>query len=97
MLSIYAGSGVNVTVGASGARLPNVMVAEPEALAELPSVTVTSQVITSPREDTEELIETEEPVPKDAPVVVLVHVYASVNVCESASVAVTEQVKESLL
>ena len=74
MLSMYAGSGVNVTVGASGARLPNVMVAELDADAELPSVTVTSHVMTSPREDTVLLMEIKEPVPKDAPVVVLVHV-----------------------
>ena len=74
VLSTVAGSGVSATLGASGARLPSVMVEELDAVAELASVTVTSQVMTSPREATLLLIETDEPVPNDAPVVVLVHV-----------------------
>ena len=47
VLSTVAGSGVRATVGASGARFPSVMVVELDAVAELLSVTVTSQVMTS--------------------------------------------------
>ena len=74
VLSTVAGSGVSATLGALGVRLPKVMVAEPDAVAELSSVTVTSQVRTSPREATLLLMEIVEPVPNEAPVVVLVQV-----------------------
>ena len=72
VLSMYAELGERATVGALGARLPRVTVVEPDAEAELVSVTVASQVMTSPREATLLLMEIVDPVPKDAPVVVLV-------------------------
>ena len=74
VLSTVAGSGVSATLGALGARLSSVMVAELDAVAELVSVTVTSQVMTSPREAVDVLNVTVDPVPKEEPVVVLVHV-----------------------